>query len=445
MGRSLEVEEMASDQSAGLDYSAGIDRASMGDGIRDYGLMRPDYDNAKERNTRDGLPNALDKLTRGQRVTVGYFGGSITRQEGWRPRTTSWLKARFPDAEIVEINAAISGTGADLGAARIERDVLIHRPDLVFVEFVVNGAALRDVEGIVRKIWSDNPLADICFVYTLRSDQVASYAPGSEPVFPSSLTAFETIAEYYGIPGIFFGYVLGELYARDKLVPKTDELIDAEGRFAFTKDGVHPVGPGDQLYAGAVARSIRYMGEQGLRPGAHVLKAPMDPHNWEKASMKDAADFTSELDVLDTAAEDFGKALPYAGLVDTIKQMYPRLVKMKTPGDSITVAFEGTAFGIADAGGPFSGRLGVVIDGREPAAVERFMVYNSYLRHQYFFLPELEDGRHTVTLTLLSETADKRQIVRNKADYDRNPDAYQNNEAYIGKIIVVGRFIGSDE
>lgn len=436
---------MASDQSGGLDYTKGIDSSSMGDGILDYGLMLPDYDNAKERKARDGIPNVLDKLERGERVTVGYIGGSITKQRGWRPRTTLWLKSRFPDATITEVDAAISGTGADLGAARIDGDLLVHRPDLVFVEFVVNGAGLRDVEGLVRKVWKADPYTDICFVYTLKSDWVASYAPGSTPSYSSSLVAFETVAEHYGIPSIFFGYVLGELYTRGRLAPKADEPVDSSGKIAFTKDGVHPLGTGDQLYAGAAARSILSMQRLSGRTAAHDLKAPLDPHNWEKATTRDAADFAVGLEQLDTDADDFGQALPYAGLKETIRQMYPRLVKMATPGDSMTVSFEGTVFGIADVGGPFSGRLGIVADGRAPVSVERFVKYNSYLRHQYFFLPEMEHGRHTVTLTLLPGIADKREIVQNKADYDRDPDAYKRGEVYIGKVIVVGNFVEADE
>jgi hypothetical protein len=57
----------------------------------------------------------------------------------------------------------------------------------------------------------------------------------------------------------------------------------------------------------------------------------------------------------------------------------------------------------------------------------------------------MEHGRHTVTLTLLPGIADKREIVQNKADYDRNPDAYKRGEVYIGKVIVVGTFMDADE
>lgn len=413
----------------------------MGDGIRNYGLMLPDYDNDRERKERDGIPNVLGKLERGERVTVGDIGGSITKQRGWRPRTTLWLKERFPDADIVEVEAAISGTAADLGVARIDSDLLVHRPELVFVEFVVNGAGLRDVEGLVRKVWKMEPQTDICFVYTLKSQLVASYVPGSTPIFPSSLVAFEAVAEHYGIPSIFFGYVLGELYARGQLEPIAEEPVAPTGKVAFTRDGVHPLGPGDQLYAGAVARSVVAMQARGGRLAARELKAPLDPLNWENTTMRDAADFAVGLETLNTASEAIKRVLPFSGQWDTIRQMYPKLVKLAAPGDSMTVTFEGTVFGIADAGGPFSGRLGVSVDGGEPFTVERFAKFNSYIRHQYVFLPEMPAGLHTVTLTLLPDMADKREVVLNKDDYDRNPEGYRRGEVYIGKVIVAGRFV----
>jgi lysophospholipase L1-like esterase len=193
-----------------LDYALGIDAKDMADGCLDYGLMLPEYEHPEELRIRRGMPNALNKLIGGGRVAVGYIGGSITQQNGWRPRTTAWLKSRFSSAQIVEINAAISGTAADFGAARIDEHVLAYDPDLVFVEFVVNGGDIPSMEGLVRKIRKRNPHTDICFVYTLKADRIPSYQPGAEPILPDSLTAFEAVADHYGIPSIDFGYVLGD-------------------------------------------------------------------------------------------------------------------------------------------------------------------------------------------------------------------------------------------
>ena len=91
------------------------------------------------------LNNTKHKLIYDKKLTVAYFGGSITAGAGasneskcYRALTTAWLKEKYPDAQITEINAAIGGTGTSLGMFRCDRDVLQHKPDLIFMEFAIN-------------------------------------------------------------------------------------------------------------------------------------------------------------------------------------------------------------------------------------------------------------------------------------------------------------------
>ena len=75
-------------------------------------------------SVRDGLPNFFAKLKNGGTVKIGYLGGSITAQNGWRIKSRDWFQKQYPKAKVEEINAAIGGTGSDLGVFRIDRDVL---------------------------------------------------------------------------------------------------------------------------------------------------------------------------------------------------------------------------------------------------------------------------------------------------------------------------------
>ena len=114
-----------------------------------------------ECSPRGGLPNVLAKLERGEAVRIAYLGSSITAQDGWRPKTLKWFQEQYPKAQVSEINAAIGGTGSDLGVFRLRQDVLAHQPDLLFVEFAVNDGGAppeqiyRCMEGIVRQTWRD--------------------------------------------------------------------------------------------------------------------------------------------------------------------------------------------------------------------------------------------------------------------------------------------------
>ncbi len=143
---------------------------------------------AAECRERGGLPNFFAKLRHGSEVRIAYLGGSITEQEGWRPKSLSWFRQQFPAAKISEINAAIGGTGSDLGVFRLKHDVLEHQPDLLFVEFAVNDAGApvqqihRCIEGIVRQTWRHDPTTDICLVYTLAGNMLQT-----RPAFPVSL------------------------------------------------------------------------------------------------------------------------------------------------------------------------------------------------------------------------------------------------------------------
>lgn len=111
----------------------------------------------RELQIRGGIRNCLKKLAEGQKVNIAYLGGSITEADGWRVLFNEWLAIRYPKSTLAEIRATINGTGAEFGACRLKEHVLNHNPDLIFIEFAVNGIGsgvrgLRTVEGLVRQV-----------------------------------------------------------------------------------------------------------------------------------------------------------------------------------------------------------------------------------------------------------------------------------------------------
>ncbi|HRQ89420.1 MAG TPA: SGNH/GDSL hydrolase family protein, partial [Bacteroidia bacterium] len=179
---------------------------------------------AVECRPRTGLPNFFGKAkTKGASVKVAYLGGSITAQEGWRVTTLEHFRKTWPEAEFSEINAALGGTGSDLGVHRLEQDVLRHGPDLLFVEFAVNDGAAdplqirRSMEGIVRQTWKALPECDICFVYTLTEELAPPMLDGR---FQRSASAMEAVADHYGIPTIHLGMEVARLAKEGRLLWK---------------------------------------------------------------------------------------------------------------------------------------------------------------------------------------------------------------------------------
>ena len=139
------------------------------------------------------LANTGYKLTKEKKLTIGYFGGSITEGAGasrdalcYRGRVTDWFRENYPDAEITSVQAAIGGTGTDLGMYRCERDLLSGKPDLVFFEFAVNDSGMSyenitaQTETIFRKILRADPCTDILVIITVTGAIHSVLAAGGE-------------------------------------------------------------------------------------------------------------------------------------------------------------------------------------------------------------------------------------------------------------------------
>ncbi len=52
------------------------------------------------------------------------------------------VKAKYPYAVVNSITTAIGGENSEQGAKRFERDVLIHRPDVLFIDYALNDRAI---------------------------------------------------------------------------------------------------------------------------------------------------------------------------------------------------------------------------------------------------------------------------------------------------------------
>ena len=165
----------------------------------DFDPQKVDIRPLVESVPRQGLPNFYSKLAAGGELSIAYFGGSITAQAGYRVHSRDYFQKEYPNCRIKEIHAAIGGTGSNLGALRLEHDVLRFKPDLVFVEFAVNDSGAhpysirKSMEGIVRHIWRELPATDILFVYTLTAAHVKEMQEGK---MQRSASVMEDIADY---------------------------------------------------------------------------------------------------------------------------------------------------------------------------------------------------------------------------------------------------------
>lgn len=108
------------------------------------------------------LKDVFRRALKGERLTLGFLGGSITQGSlATRPefcyayRVYQWWRETFPRAEFTYVNAGIGATDSQFGCARADSDLLAWGPDFCIIEFSVNDAAnghfLETYEGLVRK------------------------------------------------------------------------------------------------------------------------------------------------------------------------------------------------------------------------------------------------------------------------------------------------------
>jgi lysophospholipase L1-like esterase len=396
---------------------------------------------AVECRVRGGLANFLGRAEKGGEVSIAYFGGSITAANGWRPKTLAWFKQQYPKVQFKEINAAIGGTGSDLGVFRNQYDVLRHKPNLVFVEFAVNDGGADPVrihqtmEGIVRQTWKADPTTDICFVYTLAHNQLDDLMKGK---FQRSASAMEAIATHYGIPSIHFGLEVAKQVKEGKLVFKGELKKGASPMgppMIFSTDGVHPLPEtGHELYLQTIQHSWPALVKASAGAMPHKLGAPLRADNWEAAKMVPLAlaMMQGQWEKLDPAKN--GQAKAFASRM-------PDLWKACAPGATLTFAFKGKAAAIYDLVGPDGGIVTVKLDDKPERKATMIDGYCTYSRIAKLDCgSDLPEGLHRVTVKLTDQVPDKEKILfeKNRAELKQHPERFKDNVWYAGALMLLG-------
>ena len=412
-----------------------------------FSLNAEELVDAVECNTRGGIPNFIKKLNEGKTVKIGYLGGSITAQNGYRVLSRKWFQKKYPNAKVEEINAAIGGTGSQLGVFRVDQDVLKYKPDLLIIEFAVNdGGTSKEIitrafEGIIRKTWKLNPETDICFVYTMVDRMLSTLQSGK---FQKSASIMEGIADHYNIPTIHMGLEIAEMAKKGTLIMKGEKgkmtavsgkaLNEGSGKsgdkLVFSKDGVHPyTDTGHVLYMNAIERSMDKIIPAG-KVGPHTLPQVLREDHWESAGKLNISGIKTK--------NGIEKMLSDKGLGKRFASRMPEMWKASKAGATIEFKFKGTFLGFYDLLGPDCGVVEVELDGKK-RTFKRIDGYCTYNRLAMLTVNgKLENKVHTVKVTLTGEQLDKKSILfeRNRHDFDKNPKKYKPHNWYVGGIFI---------
>lgn len=244
--------------------------------------------------------NCMRRAERGDEITIGFLGGSITQgslaskeQNTYAYRVFEWWENAFPKARFHYVNGGIGGTTSHYGVARAVTDVLMYQPDFVVVDFSVNDAVEEDgqcescgaalfgekvsetaffretYEGVVRKLlgWPSAPAVLLL----------------NNVYYDTGLNAqgyHNTVGEWYHVPCVS---IRDTVYTRMKAGEYTREEL--------TPDGLHPNDKGHALVAGEITAFLERVKEgmeESERAGKGLLEestlpAPMTDNAYENA------------------------------------------------------------------------------------------------------------------------------------------------------------------
>lgn len=191
------------------------------------------------------LRSCMRRAERGDELTIGFLGGSITQgslasapEKAYAYQVYLWWKNTFPQAVFHYVNGGIGGTTSHYGVARAVTDVLMYQPDFVVVDFSVNDKAdvffQETYEGVIRRLlsWDSMPavvLLNNVFYDTGENAQMYHNAVG----------------EWYRLPYVS---IKDTVYRRMKAGEFT--------RQELTLDGLHPNDRGHELVAGEIIRFL---------------------------------------------------------------------------------------------------------------------------------------------------------------------------------------------
>ncbi|HPD13518.1 MAG TPA: SGNH/GDSL hydrolase family protein [Planctomycetota bacterium] len=187
----------------------------------------------------------------GERLHVVFFGASLTwganatepNLTSYRGRMADLLEERYPQARWKFHDAAIGGTGSQLGVFRLDRDVLRHRPDLVFLDFSANDdiysdspETLASYEAIVRRIITEAKCPLVIVLFPFQWNVAAGTTDGMK-----RRDVHLALAKAYNVP-------VGDAIALGQRLVREGKLTIPQ---IWPVDGVHPGDVGYRMFADA--------------------------------------------------------------------------------------------------------------------------------------------------------------------------------------------------
>jgi len=100
----------------------------------------------------------INLVFHGHSVPTGYFATpDIKTLEAYPHQVLEGLKKQYPNAAINTITTSIGGENSEQGQKRFKKDVLTHRPDVLFIDYALNDRSIglerscKAMEKMIKK------------------------------------------------------------------------------------------------------------------------------------------------------------------------------------------------------------------------------------------------------------------------------------------------------
>lgn len=198
----------------------------------------------------------------GDRVVM--IGDSITEQHLYSNYVEMWTVTRYPHWKITFRNVGIGGDRSVGGNSRFERDVLLHKPTAMTVDFGMNDGGYREFSEQTFKPYMDGlqGMADQAKAASIRTAWVTPQPLDNDEQGSTALTGYNQTLEKFsdGVKTIasknngtfvdqFHPYLSVLDSARSK-GPKYNRITAG--------DAVHPGPPGQALMAASILKGMNF-------------------------------------------------------------------------------------------------------------------------------------------------------------------------------------------
>ena len=271
---------------------------------------------------------------------IVFLGDSITEQYQYSTYVELYLTSRFPNANMVFLNAGIGGDTANGGAGRFADHVLAEKPTKILINFGMNDAGYGDFDEKKNKVYVDKTEA-MLIAAKAAGAKVCLLSPNAvdRRVNPNFKRYVETQKRFYAPLAELakkHDALFVDMYAITRAAVEAMEKDDPKAEKAKPYyDGFHTSPPGGLLMAHAILT--------GLKAPAMVLPST-DQTKTVEGKPFDVLAFTRSASPLPMPlVKDWAPMLPYTNKLNDLN-LDTILVK-NLPAGSYAVSLDGKPVG----------------------------------------------------------------------------------------------------